>query len=317
MNYYLGIDLGGTFIKCGVVDENGNIVAMDKVPTGKEGGAEKVMDNIAAVSLSTIEKAGLEKSDISSAGLGSPGMINGEEGMVVVSNNLGWLHVKLAEGLENRLGIKFTISNDANVAALGEAVYGAGSEYRDSILITLGTGVGGGIILGNKIVEGNKCAGAEIGHMVIVDGGEQGTCGRKGCFEAYCSATALIRDTKRAMLAHKDSKMWEIGDIEKVSGKTAFDYKDTDEYAKAVVDNYIEKLACGLANVANIFRPHAIMLGGGVCAQGDNIVKPVQEIVDREVFGNIYGPKCPIRIAKLGNKAGVLGAAALAMQNKS
>ena len=314
MKYYLGIDLGGTFIKCGVVDENGKIIASGKVPTEKEGGAEKVMDNIASVCRDMVKKANLNLSDIVRAGLGSPGMINGEEGMVVVSNNLGWLHVKLAEGLEKRLGIPVKISNDANIAALGEAVYGAGSEYRDSILVTLGTGVGGGIILGNKIVEGNKCAGAEIGHMVIVDGGEQCTCGRKGCFEAYCSATALIRDTKRAMLAHKDSKMWETGDIEKVSGKTAFDYKDTDKYAREVVDNYIEKLACGLANIANIFRPHGIMLGGGVCAQGDNLVKPVQEIVDREVFGNVHGPKCPIRIAKLGNDAGMLGAAALAMQ---
>lgn len=315
MKYYLGVDFGGTFIKCGVVDENGKMVAAGKKPTGKEGGAEKVMDNIAAVCVETVDKAKLSLADIVSVGLGSPGMINGENGEVVVSNNLGWYHVKLADGLESRLGKKVTISNDANVAALGEAVYGAGSDYRDSVLVTLGTGVGGGIILDNKIVEGNKSAGAEIGHMVIVAGGEQCACGRKGCFEAYASASALIRDTKRAMLEHKDSKMWQIGDVENVTGKTAFDYKDEDVYAKSVIDNYIEKLACGLANIANIFRPHAILLGGGVCAQGDNLVKPVQEIVDREIYGNVHGPKCPIRIATLGNDAGTLGAAALAMQN--
>lgn len=315
MKYYLGIDLGGTFIKGGVVDENGKIVVSDKVATEKEKGAEGVMDNVAALCDKLVSAAGLEKKDICGAGMGVPGMINGIDGIVVVSNNLGWLHVGMVEGLKKRTGYDFRITNDANAAALGEATYGVGRSYEDSILITLGTGIGGGIILGNKIVEGNKSAGAELGHMVICDGGEQCTCGRKGCFEAYCSATALIRDTRRAMLAHKDSKMWEIGDIENVSGKTAFDYKDTDKYACEVVDNYIEKLACGLANIANIFRPHAIMLGGGVCAQGDNLVKPVQEIVDREVFGNVHGPKCPIEIATLGNKAGILGAAALAMKN--
>ena len=194
-------------------------------------------------------------------------------------------------------------------------MFGAGNDYEDCVLLTLGTGVGGGIIVGNKLVEGNKSAGAELGHMVIEYGGEQCTCGRKGCFEAYCSANALIRDTKRAMLAHKDSLMWEIGDIDNVDGKTVFEYKDKDPYAKAVLDNYIEKLGCGIANVANIFRPHAVMLGGGVCAQGDNLIKPLQKVVDREIYAGEFGPKCPIVVTKLGNKAGTLGAAAFAMEN--
>ena len=314
MKYYLGIDLGGTFIKGGVVDENGKIIAKDKVPTEKEKGAEGVMDNVALLVDKLLAAANLKKSDIGGVGMGVPGMINGKDGIVVISNNLNWLHVEMVKGMKERTGLDFTITNDANAAALGEATYGVGRDYDDSILLTLGTGVGGGIVLSNRIVEGNKSAGAELGHMVICDGGEQCTCGRKGCFEAYCSATALIRDTKRAMLAHKDSKMWEIGDIEKVSGKTAFDYKDTDKCAREVVDNYIEKLACGIANIANIFRPHVVMLGGGVCAQGDNLIKPVQKIVDEQIFGTIHGPKCPVIIAKLGNDAGMLGAAALVMK---
>jgi glucokinase len=185
------------------------------------------------------------------------------------------------------------------------------------ILLTLGTGVGGGIVVDNKLIEGNKSAGAELGHSVIVASGEQCTCGRKGCLEAYSSASALIRDTKRAMLSHKDSKMWEIGDIDKVTGKTAFDYKDTDIYAKEVVDNYIEKLACGITNFANIFRPNAVVLGGGVCAQGDNLIKPLQKIVDREIFAGERGPKCEVCIATLGNNAGVLGAVALVMNKNA
>ena len=179
------------------------------------------------------------------------------------------------------------------------------------MLLTLGTGVGGGIVIDGKLFEGNRSAGAELGHSVIVAGGEQCTCGRKGCLEAYASATALIRDTKRAMQADKSSKMWEIGDIEKVTGKTAFDYKDCDAPAKAVVDNYIEKLGVGITNVANVFRPQAIMLGGGVCAQGDNLIKPLQAYLDKEIFAGTQGPAVKILVATLGNSAGLLGAAAL------
>lgn len=311
--YYIGIDLGGTFIKGGIVDDLGNIIAAHKVPTESGEGAERVMDNIATLIKTLLRKSNMTENDVVGVGMGVPGMIDSKKGVVIFSNNLDWKDIHIAEGVKNRTGLTVKIANDANVAALGESVFGAGNDYDDCILLTLGTGVGGGIVLGNKLVEGHKSAGAELGHMVIVDGGEQCTCGRKGCLEAYASATALIRDTKRAMLAHKDSKMWEIGDLEKVDGKTAFDFKDRDVYAKEVVDNYIEKLACGIANIANIFRPHAVMLGGGVCAQGDNLILPLQKIVDREIFAGELGPRCPVVIAKLGNKAGTLGAAALLM----
>ncbi len=309
--YYIGIDLGGTFIKGGIVTETGEIIAEGKVPTESELGGEKVMDNIAELVGQLLEKANLEKEQTEGIGMGVPGMIDSKNGVVIFSNNLQWHHMHISEGVEKRTGIKVKIANDANVAALGEATYGAGRDVDDSILLTLGTGVGGGIIVGNKLVEGNKSAGAELGHMVIAHNGEQCTCGRKGCLEAYASATALIRDTKRAMENHKDSKMWEIGSTDAVTGKTAFDYKDVDPYAKEVIDNYIEMLACGIANIANIFRPHTVMLGGGVCAQGDNLIVPLQKIVNREIFAGDLGPRCPIAIAKLGNKAGVLGAAAL------
>ena len=311
--YYIGIDLGGTFIKGGIVTEKGEIIAEGKVPTESELGGEKVMDNISELVGRLLKKANLKKEQTEGIGMGVPGMIDGKNGVVIFSNNLKWHHLHISEGVEKRTGINVKIANDANVAALGEATYGAGRDVDDSILLTLGTGVGGGIIVGNKLVEGNKSAGAELGHMVIAHNGEQCTCGRKGCLEAYASATALIRDTKRAMENHKDSKMWEIGSTDAVTGKTAFDYKDIDPYAKEVVDNYIEMLACGIANIANIFRPHTVMLGGGVCAQGDKLIVPLQKIVNREIFAGNLGPKCPIAIAKLGNIAGVLGAAALLM----
>ncbi len=311
--YYVGIDLGGTFIKGGIVDDLGNILVQDKTPTESEKGATRVATNIANLAKSLMEKLGLQAGDMEGLGMGVPGMIDGKAGNVIYSNNLQWKDFRIGETVANLTGLKVKIANDANVAALGEAKFGAAKGKENVVLLTLGTGVGGGIVAEGQLLEGNKSAGAELGHAVIVAGGEQCTCGRKGCLEAYASATALIRDTKRAMEAHKDSKMWEIGSLDKVTGKVPFDYKDSDPYAKSVVDAYIERLACGITNVANIFRPQTVLLGGGVCAQGEALTKPLQEILDKEIFAGDLGPQVEIRIAELENSAGILGAAALLM----
>ena len=310
-NYYIGIDLGGTFIKGGIVDYTGNIIMQDKVPTESEKGANAVATNIANLCKTLLKNTNMSTSDIVGIGMGVPGMIDSAKGEVVYSNNLKWEHFLISEEVEKQTGLPVKIANDANVAALGETKFGCGKAYNNTVMLTLGTGVGGGIIIDGKLFEGNRSAGAELGHSVIVAGGEQCTCGRKGCLEAYASATALIRDTKRAMLADKNSKMWAIGDIENVTGKTAFDYKDCDQAAKTVVDNYIEKLGVGITNIANEFRPEAVILGGGVCAQGDNLIKPLQEFVDREIFAGAKGPQVKILTATLGNSAGLLGAVAL------
>jgi glucokinase len=310
--YYVGIDLGGTFIKGGIVDETGDIVYSDKVPTESEKGGDRVAMNIAVLADTLMKTMKLTKDDVVGLGMGVPGMIDSKAGNVIFSGNLKWKDFPIAEKVSTLTGgLKVKIANDANVAALGEAKFGAAKGKENVVLLTLGTGVGGGIVAEGQLLEGNKSAGAELGHAVIVAGGEQCTCGRKGCLEAYASATALIRDTKRAMEAHKDSKMWEIGSLDKVTGKVAFDFKDTDPYAKEVVDNYIEKLACGITNVANIFRPQTVLLGGGVCAQGEVLTKPLQALLDKEIFAGDLGPQVEIRIAELENSAGILGAAAL------
>ena len=312
--YYIGIDLGGTFIKGGIVDDTGNILISDKVPTESEKGAGRVALNIANLGKSLLEKLNLTVSDMVGVGIGVPGMIDSGKGEVVYSNNLQWEHFLIGEEVEKLIGLPVKIANDANVAALGETKFGCGKDYNSTVMLTLGTGVGGGIVLDGKLVEGNRSAGAELGHSVIVAGGEQCTCGRKGCLEAYASATALIRDTKRAMLANKDSKMWEIGSIDNVSGKTAFDYMECDSAAKAVVENYIEKLGVGITNLANELRPEAVILGGGVCAQGDTLIKPLQAFVDKEIFAGKKGPQVKLVTATLENSAGLLGAAALWME---
>lgn len=312
--YYIGIDLGGTFIKGGIVNENGEILLCDKTPTEVEKGDHGVAENIARLALDLLSRLGLTTSDVEGLGIGSPGMIDSARGNVIYANNLGWENFMIGEELSSMLGgIPVKIGNDANVAALGEVKFGAARNYSSAIMITLGTGVGGGIVIDGKLVEGNLGAGAELGHTVIVHGGEQCSCGRRGCFEAYSSATALIRDTRRAMEAHPDSKMWEIGTLDAVNGKTVFDYAPVDAYAKEVLDSYIEHLACGLINYANIFRPEVILLGGGVCAQGDNLIKPLQAIMDKEIYAGTKGPRVPILIAELENSAGLLGAAALLM----
>lgn len=312
--YYIGIDLGGTFIKGGIVNENGEILICDKTPTEVEKGDKGVAANIAHLAKDLLDRQGIDISEVEGLGIGSPGMIDSAEGNVVYANNLGWENFRICDELSRLLGgIKVKIGNDANVAALGEVKFGAARNYNSAVMITLGTGVGGGIVIDGKLVEGNMGAGAELGHIVIVKGGEQCSCGRRGCFEAYSSATALIRDTKRTMEEHPDSKMWEIGSLDKVSGKTVFDYAPVDAYAKAVVDSYIEHLACGLINYANIFRPEVILLGGGVCAQGDNLIVPLQKLMNKEIYAGDKGPQVPILIAELENSAGLLGAAALLM----
>ena len=311
--YYVGIDLGGTFIKGGIVDDLGNLIISDKVPTESDRGDKAVAANIAALVKKLLAATNLTASDIEGVGIGVPGMIDSKAGEVVYSNNLRWKSFMISETVEALTGISVRIANDANVAALGETLFGCGKDYSNTVLLTLGTGVGGGIVIDGKLYEGNRSAGAELGHSVIAMGGELCTCGRRGCLEAYASATALIRDTKRAMEADKDSKMWQVGGLDKVDGSTAFRYLDTDDSAKKVVDDYLNALACGITNIANELRPEAVILGGGICAEGERLTKPLQKLLDSEVFGGNDGPAVKILTATLGNRAGILGAAALWM----
>lgn len=312
--YYIGIDLGGTFIKGGIVNDRGEIVLSYKIPTEAPKGDKAVAANIAKLAKMLLDRCNLTLSDVEGVGIGCPGTIDSKSGNVIYSNNIGWADFNIAKEVSSLLdGIKVKVANDANVAALGEVKFGSAKDYENVIMITLGTGVGSGVIIDGKLMEGNMGAGAELGHTVIHSDGEPCTCGRRGCLEAHCSATALIRNTKRAMLSHKDSKMWEIGSVDSVTGETPFKYAPIDSYAKQVVDNYIDDLSCGLTNFANIFRPEAILVGGGVCAQGDNLIKPLDEKTNSCLFGGDKGPKVPILVAQLGNTAGLLGAAALLM----
>lgn len=312
--YRIGIDLGGTNVKAGITDKEGNIIIKSKIKTLSSRPYSEIIEDMANQCKKLCDDAKISLDEIESVGMGCPGAITGKTGMIEYSNNLNWKNVPMGAELGRLLGKQVKISNDANVAALGEALYGAGKQYDDVIMLTLGTGVGGGIIIGKKLFEGNESKGAELGHAVICLDGEPCTCGRRGCIEAYCSATALIRLTKNAMNEDKQSLMWKLvgGDIEKVSGVTAFDgEKQGDAAATKVVNKYVYYLSEAIMNYCNIFRPQAVVLGGGVCAQGKNLTDRIVKTCEEGWYGYRGTPKVEILTAVLGNDAGILGAAAL------
>lgn len=305
MSLILGIDVGGTFIKGMVLKDRASVYECE-IPTEI---GEKLADCIHVLVNTLISEIGADISEVEGVGVCCPGVID-VDGGVVKAANLNLSNYPLRALLQKKLSLPVKVCNDANAAALGEAVFGAGKGFSDSVLITLGTGVGGGIILGGRLFEGNKKAGAEIGHMVIEQGGKRCSCGRSGCFESYCSARALTERTKEVMKADLSSAMWKNYTCDTADGRTAFEYADTDASAKKVVDWYINYLACGVANIANIFRPQAILIGGGVAAQGKRLAEPLQSLVNSEIFAADYAP-VEVKCASLGNRAGSYGAAAL------
>ena len=310
--YRLGIDLGGTNIVAGVVDENYKIIATANRKTNCPRPAEEIVDDMAAATIEAIKNANLTTSDIYAAGVGAPGSIDAVNGIVTFANNLDFYDLPLADMLKEKTGLDFYLENDANSAAYGEFIAGAGKGTNDFVMITLGTGVGGGIIIDGKIRSGFNAAGGELGHTVISMNGEMCTCGRQGCWEAYASATALIRQTKQAMIKYSDSIMWELcgGDINKVNGITAFDAMRKGDFAgKSVVDKYIEYIAVGLVNIINIFQPEIICIGGGICKEGDTLTEPIKEYLKGENYARYMKQNTQVKTAVLGNDAGIIGAA--------
>jgi glucokinase len=312
MKHYIGIDLGGTNIKVGLVNESGEILLKKSIKTRAERTGEAIVADMAELTLEVIREAGLTESDMVSVGIGSPGISNNRRGELVVAYNLPFRHMPMRAEMHKRLSLPVYIDNDANVAALAESVLGGAKGSYASVAITLGTGVGGGVVINNRIYSGFNNAGCEIGHMVVHSGGEACTCGRKGCFEAYSSATALIRDTERAAKAHPESilnaMIAENGG--RASGRTPFDAKRKGDAAAAqVVDAYIEMLSEGLANVVNGYMPEVIVIGGGVCNEGDELMLPLIERTYAKSFLYESVEKPLIRVAQMGNDAGIVGAA--------
>lgn len=314
--YRIGVDLGGTNIAAGLVDESYKIVRKKSVPTGADRAPELIVEDMAKLCRALCEEAKVELSEVISVGIASPGIANHDTGVVEYANNLPFINFPIASMLSERFeGKPVYIENDANAAALGEAVAGAAKGTRSSVMITLGTGVGGGIIIDGKVYSGFNYAGAELGHIVIEHEGRQCSCGRKGCWEAYSSATALIKMTNEKLEECRARKRKTImADAPRISGRTAFDaMRAGDEAGKEVVEMYLSYLGTGLVNIVNIFQPEMISIGGGVSGEGQWLVDALVTKIRSEEYGHGVVPGTKVRIAELGNDAGIVGAAVLGM----
>lgn len=311
--YRIGVDLGGTNIAVGVINDNYEIIGLGKAKTNAPRPAEEIFDDIIKCIKTAVKDAGITIDEIKSVGIGTPGSVDKANGIIMYANNLGFLNVPAVEYINKAFpAVKVYIENDANAAALGEALAGCGKGKKSFIAITLGTGVGSGIVIDGKLLTGCNDAGGELGHMSIRFDGEPCNCGRIGCWERYASATALVNQTKAAMLEHKDSKMWELcdGNIENAGGRTAFDgMRLGDKYAKEVCDNYIYYVSVGTANVINAFQPDMLCFGGGICNEGDTLLKPIEKHVAQMRYSKNHEIQTELCRATLGNDAGIIGAA--------
>ena len=313
--YRIGIDLGGTNIAVGIVDRENRIVKKISVPTNAGRHPDKIVGDMADLCNKLVEEMEILHCQVEMVGIAAPGSVDPENGVINYVSTLNMVDYPIVEKLKKLLPIRrIYLENDANAAALGEAIAGSGKGVSKFVMITLGTGVGGGIIIDGKIYSGFNHAGGELGHMVIEHNGRPCTCGRRGCWEAYCSATGLIATTKEYMMTNKNSLMWKMveNDINNVGGKVAYKAAALgDMTARAVCAEYTDYLACGLANIVNIFQPDVISIGGGVSNEGENLIAPLREIVDRIQYTSRARVKTQLKIAQLRNDAGIIGAASL------
>ena len=309
---YIGIDLGGTNIAAGIVREDGKIVVQSSVPTLSQRPTDEIVKDMVFLSKQLIKDAELELNDIEAVGIGCPGTINFETGEVIYSNNIKMEHYMLAKEFQKYLNLPVKIDNDANCAAMGEDIV-SGNNVPIFMFITLGTGVGSGLILNGNVFRGFNGAASEAGHITLVSGGEPCTCGKRGCWETYASVTALIRQTKVAMEKNPESLMHEIAKAEgKISGRTSFDAaKQGDKAAQAVVKQYAQYVADGIVSVENVLQPDIISVGGGISREGEYLLQPVCEYAAANGF-NKFMPKTKIVTAQSFNDAGIIGAAMIA-----
>lgn len=308
MSYYFGIDVGGTSVKGGIIDEGGNVLVKytSKIENGK------VMPSIKYVA-DNVLKSEYSKY-INSVGVGVPCLFDKNLGTVSYGNNLSFDGINLREFFKDKYNIDFNIANDADAAVLGELKFGAARGYQNVVLITIGTGIGCGIILNGKLYENGCSATGEFGHTVIKLNGRKCSCGRRGCFEVYASTNAFIKDCQAVMRKNRDCILWEKYLPSQIDGKIIFDNIDKDVYLKAAYNKYLQILGEGITNIANLIRPQVVLIGGGVSAQGDRLIKPLNEYLNDKLFAKEFTAPINVIAAKNGNDAGILGAAALTIE---
>ena len=311
----IGIDIGGTSIKGALVNSEGIVLHRFAMDVDKSKPGEEELNKFCDLMISSIKEYD-PHIKLEGIGIGMPGLLDMDKGIVISSPNLPkWDSLPLAEIIQKRMSLPVYLNNDANVAALGEARFGSGKEYKNMIMLTLGTGVGGGIIIDNKLYDGHKHMGAELGHMVIRVNGHKCGCGRRGCFEAYASATALINDTKKEMEKHPESELNRIAkELGKVNAKVAFiGAKNGDKTAVRVINRYVKYLSEGILNYCNIFRPEVVVLSGGVANEGEYLLEKVRKYLKKHHYGMNNSPVVEVKLASLGYDSGKIGAACLVL----
>lgn len=313
-NVYIGVDVGGMSIKVGAVKDNGEIIFKDSIVTDSSN-VDLFLADIDKIVSKTVDSL-KDKYEIKGIGFGIPGLVDNEEGTILKMANIKGKELKLRDKLSH-LDLPIYLSNDANVATLAEQKFGSAKGYSDVIMLTLGTGVGGGMIINNKLYEGYQGKGAELGHIMLILNGRSCGCGRKGCLETYASASGLLKSTKEYMEKYKDSLMWEYcdNDINKVNGLTSFECaKKGDKAANLLIDEYVMYLGEGMLDFCNIFRPQVIVIGGGISNQGDYLKDKLQNYLKEHNYGYEGAPETKVMIASFKNDAGIIGAASLFME---
>ncbi len=306
----IGVDLGGTKIAAGIIDENCALLARSETPTRAALGPETVVADMAECIKQALAKLGKDFSHCAGIGIGSPGLCDVANGSVRNAHNLGWYGVPVCDMLSALTGLPVKVDNDANCAALGEVAAGAAKGSDSALMVTLGTGVGGGIIIGGKIYSGWQSLGGEIGHMCIQMDGESCSCGQKGCWEAYAASSALVRQAEKAAAEHPESLL--ASDAGSLNGKKIFAAVNAgDEVARAVVESYCAYVGVGLVNLVNAIYPETIIIGGGISAVGETILGPIREYIANNFFASKRELMPAVKAAQLGNDAGIIGAAAL------
>ena len=305
--YVFGVDIGGTTVKLGLFNIDGEVLDKWEITTRKEDGGAYILKDIAESVEAKMAEKNIDKSDVTGVGMGVPGPVK-EDGTVMKCVNLGWGMFNAAEELSGLLGLPVKAGNDANMAALGEYWQGGGKEYKSIIMVTLGTGVGGGIIINGKMMAGVNGAGGEIGHMTVdLDEQDKCNCGKKGCLEQYASATGIVRLANRAL--QSSDKPSKLRDVKTISAKEIFDAaKDGDELAQSLAEEHGKYLGLALANVACVVDPDAFVIGGGVSKAGDILIDITKKYFEEFAFHACRNAS--FKLATLGNDAGIFGAAA-------
>lgn len=313
MKHYVGVDLGGTNIVAAVVNENGKILNKSSCKTNLPKRPEVLSTDIANLVDKVVKEVHLTIDDIENIGIGVPGIVNTQDKVIIYSCNFNYSNVKIVELLERKIGKDVYIENDANAAALGEFICGAGQGLNTMIVITLGTGIGGGIVLDKKLYRGFNYSGGELGHIVIEQGGRLCNCGRKGCFEAYASATGLSKTASEVITKYPNSKLCDVyREKNKISGTDLFNAVLAGDAAASETWNiFVSQLAAGVVNIVNIFQPEILCIGGGVSQAGELLINPLKEIFDKEDYARDSRNRCKVVLAELGNDAGLIGAAML------